>query len=527
MKKVTQAEAVTLPAVFAEAKAAFSQGRNTDAIRLARAATREAPLSAECMTFLGCMLGESGQTSEAMTVLERAAAMAPDKPEPWRQMGRVLSQFAKGGNRAQAERYFCKAATLAPDQEIYQTSYGECLVTLGRYDKAIEVFQRSLALDPESPLAIGGLAAALERSGQFERARDILRPLLDRGNRHPQLVIAFAAVARHTGEETPALELIEEALNESPPVNGRIGLHFAAGDLLDRMKRYDQAFRHYEQANALSGYVYDPVVAERELQRLISFFSAQAQARRPRASNRSELPVFIVGMTRSGTTLVEQILASHPEVRAGGELEVIPGIISDLPRLMGDPAPFPECLGALTRRNIEQPARRYIAALAEIGQGATRVTDKLPHNFLSLGLIDLLLPSARVIHCVRDPVDTCLSNYFKRMSANHPYTANLEHLGHYYRVYQRLMTHWRSVLRIRMHEVRYEALVSEPETEIRRLLDFCGLPWDQRCLSFHENRRSVATPSYDQVRRPIYNQSVQRWRHYEAHLGPLLRALGL
>jgi hypothetical protein len=400
-------------------------------------------------------------------------------------------------------------------------------VTLGRYDQAIEAFQRALALDPENPLATGGLSAALERSGQHERARDILRPLLDRGNRHPQLVGAFAAVARHTGEEMRAVELIEEAISGTSSTSARIDLHFAAGDLLDRMKHYDQAFRHYEQANAQCGYVYDPVIAERELERLISFFSAQAQARRPRASNRSELPVFIVGMPRSGTTLVEQILASHGEVRAGGELEVMPGIVSDLPKLTGDPAAYPECLGALTRRNIEQPARRYIAALAEIGMGASRVTDKLPHNFLSLGLIDLLLPSARVIHCVRDPVDTCLSNYFKRMSANHPYTANLEHLGHYYRVYQRLMAHWRSVLRIRMHEVRYEELVSDPETEIRRLLDFCGLPWDERCLSFHENRRSVATPSYDQVRRPMYNQSVQRWRHYEAHLGPLLKALGL
>jgi tetratricopeptide (TPR) repeat protein len=526
MTKAIQAEAVTLPAIYAEAKTAFSQGRYADAVRLARVAIREAPLSAECMTFLGCALGESGQTSEAMAVLERAATIAPDKPEPWRQMGRVLMQLAKGGNRAQSERYFCKAATLAPDQELYQTSYGECLVTLGRYDKAIEVFERALTLDPESALAAGGLSAALERSGQYERARHILIPLLDRGDRHPQLVVAFAAVARHTGEEIRALELIEDALSRSPSVNGRIGLHFAAGDLLDRMKRYDQAFRSYEQANALSGYTYDPVTAEREMQRLISFFSAQTQARRPRASNRSELPVFIVGMMRSGTTLVEQILASHPEVRAGGELEVLPEIISDLPRLLGDPALFPECLSALTRRNIEQPARRYIAALAEIGQGAARVTDKLPQNFLSLGFIDLILPSARVIHCVRDPVDTCLSNYFKRMSANHPYTANLEHLGHYYRLYQRLMTHWRSALRIRMYEVKYEELVSNPEHEIRRLLDFCGLPWDERCLSFHENRRAVATPSYDQVRRPIYRQSVQRWRHYEAHLGPLLRALG-
>jgi hypothetical protein len=235
--------------------------------------------------------------------------------------------------------------------------------------------------------------------------------------------------------------------------------------------------------------------------------------------------MFIVGMPRSGTTLVEQILASHREVRAGGELEVMSKIVSDLPGLLGNPAPFPECLGGLTRRNIEQPARRYIAALAEIGQGAARVTDKLPHYFLSLGLIDLLLPSARVVHCIRDPRDTCLSNYFIQMNANHPYTASLEHLGHYYRIYQRLMAHWRSVLRIRMHEVRYEELVSNPEEEIRRLLDFCGLAWDEGCLNFHENRRPVATPSYNQVRRPIYNQSVQRWRHYEAHLGPLLRAL--
>jgi len=286
-------------------------------------------------------------------------------------------------------------------------------VTLGRYDEAVGAYRRALVLESDNPAAIAGLSTALERSGQYRHARDVLRPLLERGNRHPQLAVAFAAVARHTGEEMHAVKLIEELAGDTSSTDMCIDLHFAAGNLLDRMQCYDQAFGHYEQANAACGYVYLPGTAERDLAPLMAFYSAQAGKRRPRSGNRSELPVFIVGMPRSGTTLVEQILASHTAVKAGGELEVIPEIVSGIPALVDSPAPYPDCLDGLTRRNIEQPARHYIAALADIGAGAKRVTDKLPYNFINLGLIDQLLPSVRVVHCVRDPKDIHVCIHWK------------------------------------------------------------------------------------------------------------------
>jgi len=513
-----------LPAVLAEATSAFNRGDLDEAIRLARAAVQQAPGCARCLTFLGVVLEVSGQTSDAMQALERATLLAPDDPEPWRQMGCVFTRAVHLADRfLKAERCFDRAVSLEPDRSVYRISHGEALVSLGQYERAADVYQQALVLEPDNPLAAGGLAGALERKGQFEKARDVLRPFLARGDRQPQLAEVFAIVARHTGEELQAVKLIEDIIPDTP-ARMRINLHFAAGDLLDRIEQYDRAFGHYECANVACGYTYDPAVAEREMARLTGYFSHQENKKRHRASNRSKLPLLIVGMPRSGTTLVEQILACHSAVRAGGELEVIPAIVSGLPALTGNQAAYPECLDRLTRRDIDKVARRYIRALADIGSGAKRVTDKLPYNFINLGLVDMLLPSARVIHCVRDPVDTCLSIYFRHMSSAHPYTADLRHLGHYYRIYRSLMLQWESVLRVSMHVVSYESLVNDPAGEIRRLLEFCELPWEEACLEFHRHRRFVATPSYDQVRRPIYTHALGRWRHYRRHLEPLLTA---
>jgi hypothetical protein len=229
------------------------------------------------------------------------------------------------------------------------------------------------------------------------------------------------------------------------------------------------------------------------------------------------LPVFIVGMPRSGTSLVEQILASHPNVHGAGELDDIARIVHRL----GGPVPSPSDLAQMTATTLRQAANDYLEKLSRLAPGAARVIDKMPHNFLALGYIDLLFPGCRIIHCVRDPRDTCLSIWFQQMTGNHPYTSDLAALADYYRQYQALMTHWKSVIRVPMLEVRYEDLVANIEQGARALVKFCDLDWNDQCLRFHENSRIVSTPTYDEVRRPIHDRSVGRWRHYERHLGAL------
>jgi hypothetical protein len=187
---------------------------------------------------------------------------------------------------------------------------------------------------------------------------------------------------------------------------------------------------------------------------------------------------------------------------------------------------YPDCLETIGVEALDQLAAKHLARLESLVPGTARVTDKMPQNFINLGLIDLLFPGARVIHCVRDPLDTCLSIYFQPFMKHHDYATNLTHIGLYYREYRRLMAHWRTVLRVPLLDLRYEDLVENPVEKVRQLLDFCGLPWNDRCLRHHESGRIAKTFSYSQVRQPIYRTSVARWRRYEKHLGPLIEALG-
>jgi hypothetical protein len=230
-------------------------------------------------------------------------------------------------------------------------------------------------------------------------------------------------------------------------------------------------------------------------------------------------------MPRSGTSLVEQILAAHPRVSGGGELTCISDIIKNLPHEVGQKKGWPDCAHNIRQNDVNRLARRYLDQLDAVSKTAEHVTDKMPHNFFELGLIQLLFPAAQVIHCKRDSMDTCLSIYFQNFLGGHDYAKNLYHIGTHYHQYQRLMEHWRHYLSIPVLDVQYEDLVRDPEPVVRRMLEHCKLEWYEGCLEFHKVKRLVSTASYDQVRQPIYTRSIGRWRHYERHLDELKNGL--
>ena len=237
-------------------------------------------------------------------------------------------------------------------------------------------------------------------------------------------------------------------------------------------------------------------------------------------------PVFIVGMPRSGTSLTEQILASHPEVFGAGELNDINESIAKLPAMIRNNNTYPGCIKDLNQEIADKLAQEYLTRLDSFSTEKKRITDKMPHNFVNLGLISLLFPEARIIHCLRDPRDTCLSLYFQDFGWIHPYATRLENLGNYYVQYKRLMKHWTSVLDTPILTIQYEDIISDQEHISRELVNFCGLDWHDDCLQFYASTRTVATASYDQVRQPIYKKSIGRWKNYEKHLDPLTMALG-
>lgn len=407
--------------------------------------------------------------------------------------------------------------------------YGLALVekALGNYDQAFSHLYHAQRLRPDYIDAIAAEAALLEIVGRKQEAFDLLAKYVDRGLVNTNLAVSFASVARHVGQEERALTVLRRALNVPDLAHShRRELHFELGRRLNALQRYDEAFAHFREANRLRGAIYDHARHTQLVDEMIRVFNKKGFPEYARATNSSELPVFIVGMPRSGTSLVESILASHPAVFGAGELDFI-GLFSRLaPPGLAAKRNLLEVMRDIDVPSINRIADEYLAMLKRLGgEAVVRVTDKLPYNFFRLGLLTLFFPGARVIHCRRDPRDTCLSIYFQNFTGQHDYAYDLRNIGLYYREYLRLMDHWRDVGTLPMLEVQYETLVQSPETQLPRIVEFCGLPWDDACSRFYATDRITKTSSYDQVRRPLYASAVGRWRNYESHLGPLIEAL--
>lgn len=465
---------------------------------------------------------------EAIGHYRQALAYAPERPEIHNNLANALRLQ---GQYVQAESAYRAALQLRGDSsDAYEehTNLGTLLLDLNRLDEARESYRRALALNPGFRRAVVGDAYALEKLGRFEQGAARLQPYLQAGEVDTNIALAFAALCRPLDRCTEAVALMEGLLGDetrSLSIYERTLLHFSLGKVLDQEGEYARAFEHYHRGNVLANCKFDLPAHADYVAEIIQTCNPAFMNRAPRATHASQRPVFIVGMPRSGTTLVEQILASHPQVFGAGELGIIDSMASSLGTFLGAPDSYPGCLTSLTPESCNQLAGRYLGHLASLAPAeAARVTDKMPTNFIHLGLISLLFPEARIIHCVRDPLDTCLSCYFQNFTG-FSFTFDLGHLGAYYSCYRRLMDHWRTVLDVPVMEVRYEDLVADQEGVSRTLIEFCGLTWDDRCLSFYESGRVAPTITYDQVRRPVYNDSVARWRNYAANLEPLRRAM--
>jgi len=302
-------------------------------------------------------------------------------------------------------------------------------------------------------------------------------------------------------------------------------LHFAMGKQSDDCGAYEEAFTHFERANAIHfrHAPFDLVAFQRHVERIQSTFDRDYFASLPLPVNASRRPVFVVGMPRSGTTLIEQVIDRHRQGAGRSELRKIEQLVF---RLETDGGVYPESVPELRDLQLQAMAREYLAELLHgIDDDTARIVDKMPFNYLHLGLIATLFPDAAVVHCRRDPLDTCLSNFFQYFSAGAEYSYDLATLGKYYRTYERLMSHWCEVLPRAPLVMQYEAFVEDAESQTRKLLDYLDLPWDPACLAFHESPRDVLTLSAWQVRSPLYKTSVRRWRHYETFLAPLHEGL--
>jgi tetratricopeptide (TPR) repeat protein len=485
-------------------------GRFREAVVLAAG---DARLHANLAYVVHCL----GDHRDAIEHSRRAIELDPRLPEAYLHLGNGLLAI---NQMHAAETAYRAGLERAPGHAALHTAHAMAERALGRVDDAAASARRALALRPDAADTVALLGSLEIDRGRFAEAQQLLNQALTMSPDLPEALTGLAAVRRMTAADAPWRAAAERALARGPPVAHAIALHHALGKYCDDVGDFSSAFEHHRRGHELarrSRPPYDRAATTARVTRTLAAFDRHALEQLSPAGLASERAVFVFGMPRSGTTLAEQILASHPQVHGAGEVLYWQfAADAELAALPGQRAATIAGLG-----------RQYLDSMASLPAAAARVIDKLPSNFRNLGLIHAALPDARFIHLQRDPLDTCLSIYFQGFTAAHAYAADLADLGHYYREYRRLMGHWRATLPPHLLlEVPYEALVDEPEGWSRRMLEHIGLPWDPRCLEFHRTDRPVLTASSWQVRQPIGKGSIGRWRRYERFLEPLREALG-
>ncbi|NOX09507.1 MAG: tetratricopeptide repeat protein [Gammaproteobacteria bacterium] len=503
--------------------ALMMQGRANEAAPCFQKSIQINPRNEKAYAKLGNLLREQGHPVDARKHFNKALEINPNYAEAHNNLGNLLQEQCKF---KEALEHYQTAARLVPNYIEAHFNIGTIQQSLGNYESAIEHYHEAHRLRPEFSAPIAGVANIYEKQGEFEAAYKELEPLLKLPVPPSNAAITFANFAKHLDKKDQAINSLNKALsnNQNPPTQIQ-DMHYALGDLHNANKTYDQAFEHYQKGNQLRPFNFDINIHHAQFEAIKQTFSAENIANIATSPEQNEQAVFILGMPRSGTSLVEQILSAHSQLYGAGELEYMGEILNSLPQRFSHPQGYPGVMSKLSSEDLGQLATEYLGRLNALAPGTPRISDKMPHNFLSLGLISRMLPKAKIIHCKRDPIDTCLSIYFHNFNANHPYANNQKNLATYYHSYVDLMQHWLKVLDIPILEVEYEQLVQDQENQSQRLIEFCGLEWDEKCLQFHKQKRTVTTPSYDQVRQPMYTSSMQRWKRYEKHIPELIAEL--
>jgi tetratricopeptide (TPR) repeat protein len=497
----------------------------------------------------------------AEALLNARIRQAPEDVMALRALAQVKTRREEYG---EAERLLTACLTLAPGDAAARYDLAELLHTLQRHAEALPMVERLLALAPHHMEYLGLKARLLRLAGRNDEALAVMEQVVAEYPGEEGAWLIYGHLLREMGQQTRSIQMYRRALevrstcgraywslanlktfrfaDEEVSVmqelaRGRLRatdstyLEFAIGKALEDRGDFSESFAHYARGNSLhrATVPYDPQAVIRAVERLKALYTPAFFARRPGWGSERRDPIFIVGLPRSGSTLLEQVLSSHSQVEGTRELTDLPAIALDLisDPTLGGPEKYPESIGKLDPQRIERLAERYlIRTQAHRGSDRPRFVDKMLGNFEHLGLLQLMFPRASIIDARRHPLGGGFSCYKQFFPNGHAYSYDLRELGRYIREYVGLMDHFDTVLPRRVHRVYYERFVTDPEGELRRLLDYCGLPFEQECLRFYANPRIVQTISSEQVRQPIYTESVDRWRCYEPWLGPLREALG-
>ncbi len=492
--------------------------RPADAVNTLLELIEERPDSLRYCTRLATLLDGIGQTEAAISQYSRLLGRQPNLADAHFNLALLLKKQKRYSDAMAA---YEKSVQLGIERvhEVY-TNMGVLSSQMRRSDEAREFFERALEVEPEHIPALFNLAGHFEEMGDREKATTVYQRILKIEPRHWDSLARLAYASRLTSPKDPLISSLRDATNTT--IDDRLaheGLYFALGKALDDVGLYDEAFAAYTSANELGKLrhpPYDQIATENAIDQLIDW--CDAEWIRNATTSSSDSPIFICGMFRSGSTLAEQILAAHPSITAGGELDILPWLLAR--RL----APYPQRLQNASPEELQQLADEYVSRRAELFPEARHVTDKRPDNHVHLGLIKALFPAARIVYTKRNPLDNCLSVYFQQLGRNLPYATDLGNIAHYYRQHERLMEHWAACLQENIFVLNYDDLVRSPEPLLRDLLEFLGLDWDDRCLEFQHADNLVQTASVWQVREELHPRSSGRWRNYESGVSSI-RAL--
>lgn len=482
------------------------------------------PRHAEGHSNRGLVLQNLGRLEEALVAADRAIALSPGLAVAWR--GRAAALLELGHVD---EALAAADAALARDPALVDAhvTRGRIMMEQGQPEVAKACFERALALRPGHVDARLGLATLAAEAGRFAAAEALFTAILHDAPGNVGSLHGLSGVRKYQAGDPLFASIADRLRDGRLSAEQREKLHHAYAKICNDAGRFDDAMAHFAISKGCRPSRFDLARHRASYAALKQLFTPDFFAGRAGLGLADERPVFVIGMPRSGTTLTEQILAAHPAVRGFGELQDLPQLAKTLGGGLRNPEDFTAAVAALDAPAAAQLAARYLAAYRDADPGLLRLIDKRPHNYELLGLVALLFPQARIIHCRRNAMDNCLSMYMQDFNTGHGYNRDLATLGHYYLAYEDLMAHWRAVLPLPIHDCVYEDTVADLEASARGLVAFLGLPWDAACLDYHAKERQVRTPSQWQVRQPVYRSSVEAWRRHETHLGPLKKVLGV
>ncbi len=487
------------------------------------------PELAEAVSGLAMIYIYRGEFNKAYPLVEKLLGLQPDEGQSWYLKGVCLDQKDKC---IEALNAFEAAEKAGYDMVSLSCKKASCLAKMNRFDEAMVALDYALNIDPTSSNALGVKANIYEVQGNVNKAKDCYELLLRQFPSEPSILFRLSLMKRLSQKNFKKCDPSHKDFKDRKLSSEQVSLlYFARAKEEERRENYDKAFADYELANKCIRDIrrFDRDNQTRRTNAHIEAFSSDLFEKCAPFACQSSRPVFIVGMPRSGTTLMEQILSSHPDVVAAGEISCITGIESRLFKITrGYGDHYPYSFHNIDPRSLENFASHYARHVDQyISESARYVTDKMPTNFLNLGLIHIIYPNAKIIHMSRNALDTCVSCFFQKFKdiGNLSWSFDLEDLGFFYNEYLRLMDHWKSVLPGTILDVQYEDLVEHQEDVSRKVLEYMDLEWDDRCLEFFNNRRAVTTASMYQVRKPVYKNAMGKWHHYEKYLGLLMKTL--